>query len=167
MEYVNWPRVLVPNLMSEFATRFLATLSHDLDYVTVDWLPYLCNGWVFFFQNSFHGYNFVETNFTKGKSIFYTSLNLLLFWFTSFFLWESLSATSSRTRTGQRSRGECGGKRVSVDGKCECGRRWWVCLKVFECVVCECECGQIECAVLSVTVPYLGNAPIWHVQQRL
>ena len=33
-----------------------------------------------------------------------------------------------------------------------------MCLKVFECIVCECECGQVGCVVLSVTVLYLGNA---------
>jgi len=39
---------------------------------------------------------------------------------------------------------------VSVDRNGECA---------VECVVRECECAQAECAVLSVTVPYLGNAP--------
>ena len=160
MEYVNWPRVLVPNLMSEFVTRFLATLSHD--YVTVDWLPYLCNGWVFFFQNSFHGYNFVETNFTKGKSIFYTSLNLLLFWFTSFFLWESLSAASSRTRTGQRSRASVVGsesvwmENVSVDGGGECAWKflsvWCVSVSVVKSSV---QCWVWQCRIWGMP-PFLG-----------
>jgi hypothetical protein len=27
-----------------------------------------------------------------------------------------------------------------------------------ECAVCECECVANECVLLSVTVPYLGNA---------
>ena len=29
----------------------------------------------------------------------------------------------------------------------------------FECVVYEHECTYIECALLSMTVPYLGDAP--------
>ena len=33
--------------------------------------------------------------------------------------------------------------------------------KIFECVVCEC---LRECALLSVTVPYLGNALIFIVE---
>ena len=41
---------------------------------------------------------------------------------------------------------------VSVVGRCECA------LKFLECVVCECECAHIECALLSMTVQYLGDA---------
>ena len=40
---------------------------------------------------------------------------------------------------------------VTVDGKYECVQKLW------ECVVYGCECVCIECALLSMTVPYLGD----------
>ena len=43
-------------------------------------------------------------------------------------------------------------KYVSVVGQCECV------LKFLECGVYECECAHVECALLSMTVPYLGDA---------
>ena len=53
---------------------------------------------------------------------------------------------------------ECGRKmrvwteNVSVERECECAQN------LLECVVHEYECVRVECAVLSVTVPYLGTA---------
>jgi hypothetical protein len=47
---------------------------------------------------------------------------------------------------------ECGRKNVSMMEQFECAQ--WL----LECVVCECECVAMMCALLSVTVPYLGNA---------
>jgi len=47
---------------------------------------------------------------------------------------------------------------MTVDEKCECGRKNVSVVGKIECAVSECECGEVECGVLSVTVPYLGNA---------
>ena len=65
--------------------------------------------------------------------------------------------SSPLANEGIRISAECGGKQVSVAGKCECGRKIWVWWGKFDCAMSERECGEVKCVVLSVTVPYLGN----------